>query len=107
MRSSLLLLGLSALVSAHSKHAVGANGAVASESKVCSQIGIDTLKDGGNAADAVSKVRKRTSSFHWKLTIMLAYCPAILCGSNWHVPLRRWRRRLHDRPILEGRIRVH
>jgi gamma-glutamyltranspeptidase len=29
---------------------------VACESKVCAQIGIDTLKDGGNAADAVSKI---------------------------------------------------
>ena len=28
-------------------------GAVASENKVCSQIGIDLLKGGGNAADAV------------------------------------------------------
>jgi gamma-glutamyltranspeptidase/glutathione hydrolase len=29
------------------------NGAVASESAVCSQIGIDLLKEGGNAADAL------------------------------------------------------
>lgn len=29
------------------------SGAVASESSVCSQIGIDLVKDGGNAADAV------------------------------------------------------
>ena len=29
-------------------------GAVASESTVCSHIGIDLIKDGGNAADAVS-----------------------------------------------------
>ena len=28
-------------------------GAVASESSVCSHIGIDLIKDGGNAADAV------------------------------------------------------
>ena len=32
----------------------GRLGAVASESKVCSQVGIDLLKAGGNAADAVS-----------------------------------------------------
>ena len=32
----------------------GELGAVASESKICSQIGIDLLKSGGNAADAVS-----------------------------------------------------
>jgi len=55
MLSSLLFLALGALVSAHPKPIHdGANGAVASESKVCSQIGIDVLKDGGNAADAVS-----------------------------------------------------
>ena len=29
-------------------------GAVASESSVCSRIGVDLIKDGGNAADAVS-----------------------------------------------------
>ena len=29
-------------------------GAVASENKICSQIGIDLLKGGGNAVDAVS-----------------------------------------------------
>lgn len=28
-------------------------GAVASQSKICSQIGIGIMKDGGNAADAV------------------------------------------------------
>ncbi len=31
-------------------------GAVASESSVCSKIGIDILKKGGNAADAVSSI---------------------------------------------------
>jgi gamma-glutamyltranspeptidase / glutathione hydrolase len=31
-------------------------GAVASESSVCSNIGIDILKEGGNAADAVSLI---------------------------------------------------
>ena len=30
-------------------------GAVASENKICSHIGIDLLKTGGNAADAVSR----------------------------------------------------
>ena len=30
-------------------------GAVASESAVCTQIGIDLIKDGGNAADAVGR----------------------------------------------------
>jgi len=35
-------------------HEVDKLGAVASESSVCSKIGIDILKQGGNAADAVS-----------------------------------------------------
>ena len=30
------------------------SGAVASESSVCSRIGVDLIRDGGNAADAVS-----------------------------------------------------
>ena len=37
----------------------GTLGAVASEYKVCSQVGIDLLKAGGNAADAVSWSRFR------------------------------------------------
>ncbi|TVY92701.1 Glutathione hydrolase proenzyme [Lachnellula willkommii] len=54
MFSPLFLLALSAFASAYPKPICdGANGAVASESKVCSQIGIDVLKDGGNAADAL------------------------------------------------------
>jgi gamma-glutamyltranspeptidase / glutathione hydrolase len=36
------------------QYAPGHLGAVASESSICSQIGIDLLKKGGNAADAVS-----------------------------------------------------
>ena len=35
----------------------GRLGAVASECKVCSQVGIDLLRAGGNAADAVSFFR--------------------------------------------------
>lgn len=35
----------------NAKH--GARGAVASEDAICSQIGIDLLKQGGNAADAM------------------------------------------------------
>lgn len=34
----------------------GKNGAVASESSICTDIGIDILKVGGNAADAVSSI---------------------------------------------------
>ena len=36
------------------RHASGHHGAVASESTICSDIGIGLLKQGGNAADAVS-----------------------------------------------------
>ena len=38
----------------HHRHAI--HGGVASESSVCSQIGIDLLKIGGNAADAVCSI---------------------------------------------------
>lgn len=39
---------------AHTIIAPGKLGAVASESAICSQHGVDILKQGGNAADAVS-----------------------------------------------------
>ncbi|KAH7319103.1 putative gamma-glutamyltranspeptidase 1 [Rhexocercosporidium sp. MPI-PUGE-AT-0058] len=49
-----LLIGLAAhLVSAHPKNTDAKLGAVASESAVCSKIGTDILKSGGNAADAI------------------------------------------------------
>ena len=38
-------------------------GAVASESSICSNIGIELLKQGGNAADAVSPHRKIVTSY--------------------------------------------
>ncbi|KAK0117937.1 hypothetical protein ONS95_012249 [Cadophora gregata] len=49
-----LLLGLAAqLVSAYPQTKDAKLGAVASESSICTQIGIDILKSGGNAADAI------------------------------------------------------
>ncbi|KAG4422444.1 hypothetical protein IFR04_004468 [Cadophora malorum] len=49
-----LLVGLAAqLVSARPKNTDAKLGAVASESAVCSKIGTDILKSGGNAADAI------------------------------------------------------
>jgi len=51
-----LLVGLAAqLVSARPKNTDAKLGAVASESAVCSKIGTDILKSGGNAADAVGQ----------------------------------------------------
>lgn len=35
------------------------HGAVVSEKQICSQIGVDLLKAGGNAADAVSHFKER------------------------------------------------
>jgi hypothetical protein len=57
----LLQLGVAAVAKATSAHhnttsADPKLGAVASESSVCSNIGIDMLKEGGNAADAVSSI---------------------------------------------------
>lgn len=53
-RIVLSVFALSNTVFAHPKHnSVPKLGAVASESATCSKIGIDVLKSGGNAADAV------------------------------------------------------
>jgi len=50
--ATLLSIGLATPVPSYSVQD-GTHGAVASESKVCSQIGIDIQKQGGNAADSV------------------------------------------------------
>jgi gamma-glutamyltranspeptidase len=53
--SFILSLGLAAsIVNAHTHDAK--LGAAASESSVCTNIATDVLKDGGNAADAVSSI---------------------------------------------------
>ncbi|EDO00257.1 hypothetical protein SS1G_14127 [Sclerotinia sclerotiorum 1980 UF-70] len=45
-------------IPSYSKHTQDAkNGAVASESSICSQIGIDIMKEGGNAADSIVAVQ--------------------------------------------------
>ena len=46
--------GASPVPDLHQDSVPGTRGAVASESKICSNIGIDLLQQGGNAADAVS-----------------------------------------------------
>ena len=51
--SSVLVSAVSACDSCSQHQIEDSHGAVASESKVCSQIGINLLKDGGNAADAL------------------------------------------------------
>ena len=65
-------------------------GAVASENKLCSQIGIDLLKAGGNAADAVS------------LTFCLVCAPLIRLEARWHGALCwRYRQGLLPRSLDE------
>lgn len=67
-----LLVGLAAhLASAHPKNTDAKLGAVASESAVCSKIGTDILKIGGNAADAVSHV----TSGLWDFELIKANIP--------------------------------
>lgn len=44
-------------------HAPGTRGAVASESSICSEIGLNLLRQGGNAADAVSPAPKIGSGY--------------------------------------------
>jgi hypothetical protein len=57
LSSALWCFGLLAVTAAHpASHEVDKLGAVASESSVCSDIGIGILKDGGNAADAVGSL---------------------------------------------------
>lgn len=40
------------------------NGAIASEQKVCTQVGLDLLRAGGNAADAVCRSFRRCLGAH-------------------------------------------
>jgi hypothetical protein len=49
---------LSWAIQSHQR-SIGANGAVTSEVELCSKVGIDLLRDGGNAADAVSYLYRR------------------------------------------------
>lgn len=61
-------------------------GAVASESAICSRIGIDLLKIGGNAADAVSY---RCSPSHNTIIIMYIFVRQHTNSSlrnSWSVP---------------------
>ena len=63
-------------------------GAVASESSVCSHIGIDLIKDGGNAADAVSLcfLRHATSRLtDWAAIILIVGGYCVLHWSNRNV----------------------
>lgn len=55
--SKLLFVGLHQEVLHH--------GAVASEKKVCTQVGLDLLKAGGNAADAVCRSLRRCLGAHF------------------------------------------
>ena len=55
-------------------------GAVASENKLCSQIGIDMLQAGGNAADAVSTlIRSQTSRCQSRLMICSQLAGTLFC----------------------------
>ena len=67
-------------------------GAVASEDKICSDIGGAILKQGGNAADAtVSSTPYLLNS----ILMSLVGCHSPLCGRDWHAPLWDWWWRLH------------
>ena len=53
-RVSFVFLALLSLASKSRQHSAGQKGAVTSEVDVCSKVGTLLLRDGGNAADAVS-----------------------------------------------------
>ena len=77
-------------------------GAVASESSVCSNIGINLIKDGGNAADAVSGQRVALDGTS-AILIVAALITAVgrhsvLYRGDRHVSQWNWRWWLHDRP---------
>ena len=66
-------------------------GAVASESSVCSNIGINLLKDGGNAADAVSGkmscARRYLGLTNSSRALIVAVGRhSVLRRGNWDVP---------------------
>lgn len=64
-------------------------GAVASESSVCSKIGVDLIKDGGNAADAVclKELRKSHLELANRDNIQFAVGRhSFLCRRDWNVP---------------------
>lgn len=84
MLSSILILALSAVASAHPKPvSYGCNGAVASESEVCSQIGISELKSGGNAADAVSFGKIFPESIGELLVKLMPWFSSLPSNSAW------------------------
>jgi hypothetical protein len=58
----LLQTGAKPLPELKLEQASDSTGAVASESEICSHIGIDLLQQGGNAADAVGLARKHARS---------------------------------------------
>jgi hypothetical protein len=61
-------------------------GAVASESRICSNIGIELLKQGGNAADAVSCHSKKYRRLILVSNACLARWYRLLYWRDWHVP---------------------
>lgn len=71
---AIALASISQTVLGHSK------GAVASEASACSRIGVNLIKDGGNAADAVS----RFQIFH-ALLIFSVGRNSLLRWSDWYV----------------------
>jgi hypothetical protein len=72
------------------------HGAVASESSVCSQIGIDIFRAGGNAADSVIDDFAKLKIL---LNLNLARSNPAMRGSRCYVPLWHWWRRVHDRTL--------
>lgn len=56
LRRLIHLLCFAALVKGSQHHESNKLGATASESAVCSRIGVDLIKNGGNAADAVCEM---------------------------------------------------
>lgn len=71
-------------------------GAVASESSVCSRIGVDLIKAGGNAADALVGTVFCVGVIGKSIVIIQTVRTKYWCRN---VPQRCWGRWLHDRYV--------
>ena len=82
----------------------GELGAVASESDICSHIGIELLKLGGNAADAMVGTVACVGVVGMYHSGEYYICNPTYLGTNSH---RYWRRRFHACTSTKRHIRIH
>ena len=78
------------------------HGAVASENERCSIIGVNAMKDGGNAVDAAISAALCTGVVNMFSQVSLnpdaGYLPLTLCTRSLLAQFRNWRWWVHGRP---------